>query len=308
MALKKVSVVIPAYNADKFIAESIESALYQTIPVHQLIVVNDGSSDQTSRVARSFGEKVFVIDKPNGGVSAARNTGAQHATGEWLVFLDADDVMVATAVQHLLELTDDDRYGVIYGGIIEFDRDTGKIWPRGGSNSAGLPPYPSKANFSRAVIVTPGAAMVRIDLHHKIGGFEKPWQPTEDRDYWMKLGAITGFRYCDEIVLEKRSHDSQSISKYDETLNWGMMVQLEFLEWLDKQGIDKGFLGTNPKKIAHDTIKKLVIKRKWNILGSILDTLKDRGISSPFIALLQVVSWFKHFVILLHKKISKILI
>lgn len=302
--MKKVSVVIPAYNAEKFIAEAIESALYQTIPVHQLIVVNDGSSDQTSRVARSFGEKVFVIDKPNGGVSAARNTGAQHATGEWLVFLDADDVMVPTALQHLLELTDDDRYGVVYGGIIEFDRNSGRTWPRGGGNSAGLPPFPAKANFSRALIVAPGSAMIRLYLHNKIGGFDKP-QPTEDRDYWMKLGAITGFRYCNEIVLEKRSHEAQS-SKNEETLNCGMIVQLEYLKWLDDQGIDKGFLGTNPKKIAHDTIKKLVIQKKWNILTSILDTLKDRGISSPLIALLQVVSWFKRF--LSYKGVSKTLI
>ena len=161
--MKKVSVVIPAFNAEKFLAEAIESVFSQSHPAHELIVVNDGSSDQTAYIARSFGERVFVIDKQNGGVSAARNHGAQHATGEWLLFLDADDVMVPTALQHLLELTDDDRYGVIYGGIIEFNKNSGRECPRGGSNSAGLPPFPAKANFTRALIVTPGAAMVRSE-------------------------------------------------------------------------------------------------------------------------------------------------
>lgn len=289
--MNKVSVIIPAFNAERYIADAIKSVLSQSIPVHQLIVVNDGSNDRTLGVARSFGEKIFVINKDNCGVSAARNTGAQQATGEWLIFLDADDVLVPTAIQNLLELTDDIRYGVIYGGIVEFDRKSGREWPRGGSNSAGLPPLPAKANFPRAMIVTPGAAMIRNDIHRKIGGFEKP-QPTEDRDYWMKLGVITGFRFCNEVVLKKRSHEAQS-SKNEETLNCGMVVQLEYLEWLDDQGISKDFLETNPKKIAHDTIRKLVKKRKWYALDKIIETLQERGISSFIIIIFTLVSQLK---------------
>lgn len=292
-SINTVSVIIPAYNSENYIAEAIDSVLSQSFPVHELIVVNDGSSDATAHIAKSYGDRVIVIDRNNGGVTAARNLGAQRATGKWLVFLDADDVMVSTALQHLINISDDHRYGVAYGAIMEFDEKSRKQWPRGGSNSQGLPPIPAKANFPRAMIVAPGAAMIRAELHHKIGGFEKPWQPTEDRDYWMKLGAITGFRYCSEVVLKKRSHEAQSTKKYAQTLNWGMMVQLEYLTWLDNQGIDKDFLKTNPKLIAHNAIRKAVKKRQWYAIELILETLEKNEISSPFILLARLVYSFK---------------
>ena len=72
-----------------------------------------------------------------------------------------------------------------------------------------------------------------------------------------------------------------------------MVVQLEYLEWLDDQGISKDFLETNPKKIAHDTIRKLVKKRKWYALDKIIETLQERGISSFIIIIFTLVSQLK---------------
>ncbi|MHC4882565.1 MAG: glycosyltransferase family 2 protein [Planctomycetota bacterium] len=87
----KISVVIPAYNAEKHIARAIESVLAQTRPAEEIIVVDDGSSDGTAEVVRSFGDKVILIQQPNAGVSVARNKGIEHATGDWIAFLDSDD-------------------------------------------------------------------------------------------------------------------------------------------------------------------------------------------------------------------------
>lgn len=90
-AQAEVSVVIPLYNAEKSIARAIDSALRQDPSPHEIIVVNDGSTDSSSEIARSYGAPVIVIDKVNGGPSAARNVGMHHATGEFIAFLDADD-------------------------------------------------------------------------------------------------------------------------------------------------------------------------------------------------------------------------
>ena len=86
-----VSVIIPAYNAEPYIVRCIRSVLMQSFPVHEIIVVDDGSADLTARLAEHYGSPVRVIRQENAGVSAARNTGIHAASGNWIAFLDADD-------------------------------------------------------------------------------------------------------------------------------------------------------------------------------------------------------------------------
>lgn len=86
-----ISVVIPAYNAERFIRRAVDGVLRQTCPAQEIIVVDDGSTDGTAEVVRQFGAKVRYLHQANAGVSVARNTGIQAAQGEWIAFLDADD-------------------------------------------------------------------------------------------------------------------------------------------------------------------------------------------------------------------------
>ena len=85
------SVVIPAYNAEKFIDDAIQSVLGQTYTDYELIVVDDGSTDKTPLIVKGYENSVRCIQQENKGLSAARNTGIEHATGKWVAFLDADD-------------------------------------------------------------------------------------------------------------------------------------------------------------------------------------------------------------------------
>jgi glycosyltransferase involved in cell wall biosynthesis len=87
----RFTVVIPAFNAAATLARAIESVCAQSWPAHEIIVVDDGSSDDTAQVAGSFDDAVKLIRQPNSGVATARNAGAQAASGDWLAFLDADD-------------------------------------------------------------------------------------------------------------------------------------------------------------------------------------------------------------------------
>lgn len=88
----RVSVIIPTYNRADVIAEAIESVLTQTIPAYEVIVVDDGSTDKTAEVLSRFGDKILVIRQANAGVSSARNVGINAATGDWIAFLDSDDI------------------------------------------------------------------------------------------------------------------------------------------------------------------------------------------------------------------------
>ena len=94
-----ISVVIPCYNAAAFLRATIESILGQTHPVLEVIVVDDGSTDDSANIAESFGPPVRVIRQPNQGESAARNRGIEAAAGEWVAFLDADDLWLPTKVE-----------------------------------------------------------------------------------------------------------------------------------------------------------------------------------------------------------------
>jgi glycosyltransferase involved in cell wall biosynthesis len=86
-----VSIIIPTYNRAKFLAKALDSVLSQTFRDYEIIVVDDGSTDHTREVLKPYGAEITYIYQENSGVSAARNTGIQHATGEWIAFLDSDD-------------------------------------------------------------------------------------------------------------------------------------------------------------------------------------------------------------------------
>ncbi|MCI0498058.1 MAG: glycosyltransferase [Planctomycetales bacterium] len=87
----KISVIIPAYNAQRHIGRAIDSVLKQARPADEVIVIDDGSADRTADIVRSYGGRVMLIQQPNAGVSAARNAGIAAAAGDWIAFLDADD-------------------------------------------------------------------------------------------------------------------------------------------------------------------------------------------------------------------------
>src|SRR5713101_9096613 len=90
----RISVLIPAYNAAPYLKEAIESALSQSYAPHEIIVVDDGSTDGTADIARSFGSQVRLLQHANRGVAASRNRGIEEATGDWIALLDADDLFL----------------------------------------------------------------------------------------------------------------------------------------------------------------------------------------------------------------------
>ncbi|MCM3877589.1 MAG: glycosyltransferase, partial [Thermoanaerobaculia bacterium] len=99
----RVSAVVTAFQCEAFLAESLASVLGQTHPLEEVIVVDDGSTDGTAEVARSFGGLVRVVSRPNGGPGAARNTGLAEARGDWIAFLDGDDAWTPDKTRLQLE-------------------------------------------------------------------------------------------------------------------------------------------------------------------------------------------------------------
>jgi glycosyltransferase involved in cell wall biosynthesis len=166
--------VIPAYNAERFIDEPIRSILAQTYEIAEIIVVDDGSADRTAEVAAGF-PRTRVIRRVNGGQAAARNTGIHAASGEWIAFLDHDDVWLPQKTEVQLEYISPD-VGVIHAN--RFDPiHFGNLW-------------------HRQAHITPSGTLVRKQTLLDVGGFEetRTVMGVEDLTLWLKI-ALTDWRF-----------------------------------------------------------------------------------------------------------------
>jgi glycosyltransferase involved in cell wall biosynthesis len=118
---RRVSVVVPTYNRAELIQEAIESVLRQTTPVHELIVVDDGSTDSTCELVRAYGDRAVLLRHDHRGAAAARNRGLARATGDWIAFLDSDDVWTPTKLEKQLQYLDrHPQCGFVHAGYYEF--------------------------------------------------------------------------------------------------------------------------------------------------------------------------------------------
>lgn len=122
----KVSIIIPSYNQEEYLREAIESAISQTEQC-EVIVIDDGSTDNSLRIAKEYEPEVKVIKQVNKGLSAARNTGIMNATGEWIFPLDADDFIAENCIEMLLRLAGETDADIVGPSIEIFGQNSGKV-------------------------------------------------------------------------------------------------------------------------------------------------------------------------------------
>ncbi|MCC6194988.1 MAG: glycosyltransferase family 2 protein [Burkholderiales bacterium] len=190
-----VSVVIPAYNAGRFVLEAIAGARQQEYPSLEIIVVDDGSSDGTADLVARHAPDVRLIRQVNAGAAAARNTGMRHATGELLCFLDADDGWLpgklAAQVVYLMAHPEVGavfhRWLVLRPGVDgTFAAPRQPALPAPGTIEAAS----SGWIYSRLLldcIVHTSTIMIRRQVAHSVGGFDTTLATGEDYDYWLRL-------------------------------------------------------------------------------------------------------------------------
>lgn len=190
MKTLSIGVVIPTYNAARVIAEALESALRQEVPPDQVIVVDDGSTDETAQVVRQFGDRVEYVLQPNRGPSAARNRGWGRLQTAVVAFLDADDLFLpgALATRRAL-LAQEDTVWASTDGFLQ--DGTGRRWPF----SETYPPGARRGEgwilpdlLCRNFITTSGV-IVRRDALSSAGGFDESMRWMEDWDLWLRLAA-----------------------------------------------------------------------------------------------------------------------
>jgi glycosyltransferase involved in cell wall biosynthesis len=210
-----VSIVIAARDAARFIGATLASAARQGDELGEIIVVDDGSTDATAAIVGSFPDhRVRLVSSCGQGVSAARNTGARLATGEWLMFLDADDLLREAALARLCAAAaaspDAD---VIYGDYDRIDAQGRAVGRRGLLKARRKPSGEVLQDLLAGnFIVNGGIMIVRKRVFDRLGGFDEALRFCEDWHCWCRLAAVARFRFLPEIVLDYRVHSANTMS------------------------------------------------------------------------------------------------
>ncbi len=202
-----VSVIIPAYNQGHFLAEAVNSVLCQTYPHVEVIVVDDGSTDDTAVVAHSFTDpRVRYVYKQNGGLSSARNEGLRHAQGQTISYLDSDDCFLPEKLSILMgEMEAHPDVGLVAGQAIPVDehgRHVGKKF------DTPLPTDPPQLLLGNPLHV--GSVLVRRDWQERAGFFDESLRSYEDWDMWLRLARLgCPMSYVSQPVSLYRFHTAQ---------------------------------------------------------------------------------------------------
>ncbi len=248
----KVSIVIPVYNGANFLRKAIDSALSQTYPHIEVIVVNDGSTDDgaTERIALSYGDKIRYFAKDNGGVSSALNMGLDQMTGQYFTWLSHDDVYLPQKVerQYVSVSDDDDLTTISVCSVTDIDQRGRKI------RSAIVPERVRRSlRCFLALDTTTGvngcALLIPKVLFDKVGRFNPALRVTQDYDMWFRLSYHARFVYLSDELVLSRTHEAQASRTMGnaatleaDQLHSAILSRVQLNEFLDFVGKDSEYL------------------------------------------------------------------
>lgn len=205
--MTKVSVIIPAYNGDRYIAQAIDSVIAQTHTDYEIIVVDDGSQDNTSSIVQNYDEKVNYIYQTNQGVAVARNRGIKEATGEFIAFLDQDDLFLPDKLaSQVTVLEQQPSLGLVNSGWQIVDQQ-GKVL-------AAVQPWQKLPTLDLAGLIVwkpvfLGAMLFRRSWLERSGGFDSQLEQTPDVELVLRL-ALLGCQadWLERVTVSYRQHEA----------------------------------------------------------------------------------------------------
>ena len=260
---EQVSVIIPVYNRAKLVTRAIDSVLKQTRPPLEIIVVDDGSTDETPDVLRQYGSKIKIIRQAHGGVSAARNRGIRSSRGQWIALLDSDDEWLPK------KLAMAEEFHHAHPEYLIFQSE--EIWIRKGKRV-----NPKKKHrkyggwiFKQSLplcIVSPSAVIFHRSLLEQVGLFDESFPVCEDYDLWLRVAKKFPVGLDERAgIIKYGGHEDQLSHQY-----WGMDY---FRVLAMEKHIDDAHLASD--------LKEALLKEILSKLNVLLTGYKKRNKTNP---------------------------
>ncbi|MBE9126713.1 MULTISPECIES: glycosyltransferase [unclassified Coleofasciculus] len=248
--MPQISVIIPAYNASKTIKETVESVLNQTFSDFELIVINDGSTDSTSEIISTIkDERLKVFSYPNTGVAASRNRGVSQALGEYISFLDADDLWTPDKLETQLKALQENPPAAVAYSWTDWIDEFGQFLRPGGHFTENGDVYVKL--LLKDFIESGSNPLIRRQALTEVGGFDESLAFAEDWDLWLRLAAQYSFvAIPSPQILYRISPNSASFNV------WKM--ELGSLRVIDKA------LAEAPASIQH--LKREILANRYKYL------------------------------------------
>lgn len=220
--IPRVSVIVPAYNAAVYLPYALDSVLTQSYAQWEVIVVDDGSTDNTRAVVDSYrprlGDRLQYIQQSNRGLPAARNTGIRAASGEFIALLDADDVWLPHRLERGIQVLDaDPGVGLVHARVVRINAQ-GVITGQLAVDTRYMSGRIARHIYTRRAHIVCPTVMFRKTCLGAAGWFDEAMQATEDRDLWFRIALRYRITYIDEVLAYYRLSPSSMTSNLDRLL------------------------------------------------------------------------------------------
>jgi len=225
----KISVIIPAYNAARFLPRCLKSVFAQTLKPDEVIVVDDGSTDNTAALAAELG--ATVISQTNSGLADARNTGIRNASGEWIALLDVDDLWTPEKLERQAACIRPETV-LVYTGIRVFDD--------GGVRDArpAIDAISARKELRYHNPITPSTVLIRREAFMQVGGFHKGLHACEDWELWFRLLPLGQFEAVSDPLTEYYIHP-KSLSANPEVMMYAANMIIDATLTADLRGFER---------------------------------------------------------------------
>jgi len=206
----RISVIIPSFNRAHCLTKALDSVANQTLEPCEIIVIDDGSSDQTRQLIASDFPRVVYRFQANGGVSSARNLGTKISTGNWLAFLDSDDEWLPDKLlQQVQAMRDNPDYQLCH---------TNEIWIRNGRRVNPMNKHEKKGgeifeNCLPLCCISPSSVLLSKALLNEVGGFDEELPACEDYDLWLRICSLLPVLYLEQPLLRKYGGHRDQLSR-----------------------------------------------------------------------------------------------
>jgi len=261
-----ISVIIPSYNTAQYIGDTLESVFAQTFRDYEVIVVNDGSPDtpQLESVLRKHQNRIHYLKQENRGIAGARNTGIRNARGQFLAFLDSDDIWLPGFLTEQLKFfADNPSFDMVCTDCVYFGNTelAGATWQV-------LDPLDNPATFKKLLPTHGGAfasfALLRREIVLKVGFFEEELRLLEDYEYWLRLLYRGGkLAYLHKVLGKRRVHSESLTFNREVVIPHAVIALLKLQNILDPAGEEASLVR---KEIAFTTAQLALTEGRRRLL------------------------------------------